>query len=408
VDRAIVLNFAIAPRRQSYCYCKVAVIIVLGLFPVILGCTPIFAQTAPWATLLPKAQGGDPLAFRNLIVFDQQGLGLEAFRLLIPKDWIFSGGVIWNFTNILPEASIVYMVTSPDGNSAIQQFPPLNMYWSQDPQSQYSFVQMGRTIMQPLGAIDFLLRVFIPQARQGASDMKVIETQLLPGAAQQALAINNLTLNLFGQISPFTFPFETRADAGRVKLEYTLNGRRMVEDFTAVINYFIATMPTITPGAYAQSVTWTPSVYSFRAPAEQMPVKIRQLQISLFSRYNNPVWAVSYTRLCAIVTREQLRQQQAIFARYQQIHKTLEECNDIIWQTYQNRSAAQDRMFDHYSQALRGVDRYVDPINNWNIDIPTGYDNVWTNGMDYVFSDSPSFNPNVISTGNWQKMIRKR
>jgi len=300
------------------------------------------------------------------------------------------------------------MVTSPDGNSAIQQFPTLNMYWSQDPQSQYSSVQMNRTIMQPLGAIDFLQGVFIAQTRQGASDMKVIETQPLPGAAQQALAINNLILNLFGQISPFTFPYETRTDAGRVKVEYTLNGRRMVEDFTAVITYFIATGPTITPGVYAQSVSWTPSITSFRAPAEEMPAKIRQLQISLTSRFDNPVWAVSYTRLCAIVTREQLRQQQAIFARYQQIRKTLEECNDIIWQTYQNRSAAQDRMFDNYTQALRGVDTYVDPINNWNVNLPTGYDKAWTNGTDYVFSDSPSFDPNVISTGNWQLMTRKK
>ncbi len=65
-------------------------------------------------------------------------------------------------------------------------------------------------------------------------------------------------------------------------------------------------------------------------------------------------------------------------------------------------------MFDSYSQAYRGVDTYVDPVNNWNVQLPTGYDNAWTNGSDYVFSDSPSFNPNVISTGNWQQMTRKR
>jgi hypothetical protein len=405
MDRARVLDLGISPRRPCRC-CRLTVVIILGFLSVIFVSTPIFAQ---WAAQVPRDQGGgEPLVFRNQIVFDQQGLGLEVLRLLIPKDWIFNGGIAWNFTKIPPAASIVYMVTSPDGNSAIQQFPILNMHWSQNPQSNYSFARMGSTIMQPLGAIDFLQSVFIPQARQGASDMKVIETQPLPGVAQQALAINNLTLNLFGQISPFTFRYETRADAGRVKVEYTLNGRRMVEDFTAVINYFIATQPTITPGVYAQGVSWTPSVYSFRAPAEEMPARIRQLQISLYSRFANPVWSVSYTRLCAIVTREQLRQQRAIFARYQQIHKTLEECNDIIWQTYRNRSAAQDRMFDNYSQALRGVDTYVDPINNWNVDLPTGYDNAWTNGTDYVFSDNANFNPNEISTGNWQKMTRKR
>lgn len=381
------------------------IILFLG-FPM-LASTPFLPQRSPEAAISSRGQGGDALLFRNQAVFNQQGLGLEVFRLLIPKDWVFSGGIAWNFAKLPPEAFIAYTVSSPDGSSVIQQFPTLNMYWSQDPQSQFAFAQTGRTIMQPLGATDFLQRVFIPQARPGASDLGVVETQALPGVAQQALAIDNLILNVFGQISPFTFPYETRADAGRVKLEYTLDGRRMVEDFTAVITYFISTTPTIAPGVYAQSVSWTPSVCSFRAPTRDMPARIRQFQISLYSRFHNPVWAVSYTRLCAVVTREQLRQQQAIFARYQQIRQTLEKCNDIIWQTYQNRSAAQDRMFDDYSQALRGVDTYVDPINNWNVELPTGYGRAWTNGTDYVFSDSPSFDPNAISTGNWQLMTRK-
>lgn len=379
---------------------------------------PAAAKTPQMATLAspqaarqtgsqPASQSGAPLVFRNQVIMDQQGLGLEVFRMLVPKDWVFNGGIMWDFAKNPPEGYVAYMIASPDGNSVIQQFPQIHLYWSPDPQSQYSYAQKGTTILQPLGALDFLQRVFIPQARQGVGDLKVVETQPLPGTAQKALAIGNLILGIYGQISPFTSPFERRADAGRVKIEYTANGRRMVEDFTATTSYTISSGVTAS-GMYAQSVGWSAEVSSFRAPAEEMPRKIRQFQISLYSRFDNPVWQVSYTRLCAIVTREKLRQQQAIFARYQQIHRTLEECNDIIWQTYENRSAAQDRMFDNYSQALRGVDTYVDPVTNRNVDLPTGYDNAWTNGTDYVFSDSANFNPNVISTGNWQRMLRRR
>jgi hypothetical protein len=174
-----------------------------------------------------------------------------------------------------------------------------------------------------------------------------------------------------------------------------------------IVTYYITNSPTLS-GMVVPSVSWSPTVVSFRCPAEEMPAKIRTFQIALMSRYDNPVWQVSYTRLCALVTREQLRQQQAIFARYQQIHKTLEECNDIIWQTYQNKSAAQDRMFDSYSQALRGVDTYVDPVNNWNVELPTGYANAWTNGTDYVFSESPSFDPGTVLSGSWQRMTPRR
>jgi hypothetical protein len=382
-------------------------ILVALLSLTVLPATPA-VPILPQAAQRPAAAAPDPaLVFRSQVVMDPQGLGLEVFRMLVPKDWRFEGGVTWNFAKTPPEAFIVYSVSSPDGNAVIQQFPHLSMYASQDPQQQVQFAQMGNTIMAPLGAVDFLRNVFISQARQGVSDLRVLETQPLPGAAQQALAVNNLILNIFGQISPFTFPYESRADAGRVKVEYTANGRRIIEDFTAVITYFITNTPTLS-GMYAQGVSWMPVVASFRCPAEEMPAKIRRFQISLMSRFNNPVWQVSYTRLCAVVTREQLRQQQAIFARYQQIHKTLEETSDIIWQTYQNKSAAEDRIFDNYSQALRGVDTYVDPVNNWNVDLPTGYGNAWTNGSDYVFSENPGFNPNVELNGNWQRMSRKR
>jgi len=335
-------------------------------------------------------------------------MNMEVFRFLAPKDWTFSGGITWNFSKNPPEPFTVYTVTSPDGRSVIQQFPRVSLFWSQNPMSQASYVQLGATIMQPLGAVDFLQRVFIPQARPGVTGIKVLETQPLPALAQYALQISNMTLNLFGQISPFTFTYDNSVDSGRVQVEYTQNGQQVIEDFTATLNYFTANMPTMS-GIYLPDTSWSATVTSFRAPAAEMPSKIRMFQISIYSRYDNPSFNVGYTRMCAVITREKLRQQQAIFARYQQIRQTLAECDDIIMQVYQNKSASFDRMFDNYSQALRGVDTYVDPVNNWNIELPTGYGNAWTNGTDYVFSDSPSYNPNVGGPGgNWTQMTRRR
>jgi hypothetical protein len=361
------------------------------------------SQQAPSKPTPPS----QPLVFRNQVVFDQQFMNMEAFRLLVPKDWVFNGGITWNFNRNPPEPFTIYTVSSPDGNSIIQQFPRVNLGWSQDQMLQSTHTQLGATIMQPLGAIDFLQRLFIPQARSGVTGLKVLGTQPLPALAQYSLQVSNMTLNLFGQISPFNFTYENRADAGRVQVEYTVNGRRVVEDFTVTVNYFIANMLTMS-GTYLPDISWSASVISFRAPAEEMAAKVRMFQIALYSRYDNPSFNVGYTRLCAVITREKLRQQQAIFARYQQIRQTLSECDDIIMQVYQNKSASFDRMFDNYSQASRGVDTYVDPVNNWNIELPTGYDNAWTNGSDYVFSDSPSYNPNVSTGGNWTQMTRRR
>jgi hypothetical protein len=35
-------------------------------------------------------------------------------------------------------------------------------------------------------------------------------------------------------------------------------------------------------------------------------------------------------------------------------------------------------------------------------------DAAWTNGTDYVFSESPRFNPNTVLSGDWRQMGKKR
>jgi hypothetical protein len=348
--------------------------------------------------------GKHQIVLHKYVVNDPQGSGGEVFRLLVPKEWKFSGGVRWNVNQTLPEAITAYTITSPDGRSVIEQFPHMNMFWSQDPMAAQGRQQMGSTIMQPMEAAEFLKNAFLRYKRPNAADVKVVDSQNLPELAQYALQVNQYLMNVFAQISPFQFPYQLRSDAAHVKFEYTEGGRKFVEDFTAVIDYSIST----TSGLYGtvQSVDWTPSVSSFRAPAEDFDRDITAYKIVVATRQDNPRWGVEYARLLATITREQLRQQQAIFQRMQQIHKTLTEIDDMIYEGYQRRSAAYDHMFDNYIQGLRGVDTYVDPVNNWKVDIPVGYENAWTNGIDYVFSDSANFDPNLGSNQNWHKMKR--
>jgi hypothetical protein len=366
----------------------------------------VLVGVACTASPAPEA-GKHQLILRKQVVVDQQGLGYEAFRMLVPKDWSFAGGITWNFGKFPPEAHTAYTVTSPDGRAVIESFPALNLYFSPDPMMQQSFAQSGSTIMQPMQAEAFLKNVYISHVRADASGVKIVDSQPLPDLARHALEVNQFMMNLFGQISPFRFPFELRADSARVKFEYMQGGKKMVEDVTATVDYFISSTTSMY-GGVVQSVSWTPSVISFRAPAEEFDQRVPAYQIVIATHWDNPRYGVELTRLMATITREQLRQQQAIFNRMQQIHRTQEEISDMIYEGYQKRSAAYDRIFDNYSQVLRGVETYNDPVNKWNVELPTGYNSAWTNGIDYVFSDSASFDPNIGSTQNWQKMERKR
>jgi hypothetical protein len=346
------------------------------------------------------------LSFRKHVVIDNAGFGYEALRLLVPKGWRFEGGVSWDYNRFPPEASTAFTITSPDGNSVVQQYRHINLFWSQDQNTQFSYSRTGMEILQPMDAISFLRNYYVPRFRSQVTNLKVVETQNLPQLAQQTKDQAQFQLNIFGQISPFQFQYELRADAGRCKLEYSQGGKEIVEDVTVAVTYMISYTPTMY--GTVTGVSWIPITTSFKAPTTEINEKIKIFKIIIDSRKDNPVWGENVLKLSAMITRDQLRHQQAIFKRMQQLSRTQSQIGDMIMDSYEKRNQAYDRIFDYYSQAIRGVDTYTDPINNWKVELPTGYDNAWTNGTDYVISDDAGFNPNVGSTQDWQRMSPQR
>jgi hypothetical protein len=347
------------------------------------------------------------MTFRKQIITDSHGFGCEALRMLVPKGWKFKGGVSWNYNKMPPEPSTAYTISSPNSRAVVEQFPHMNFFWSEDQNMQYSYSQAGFEIRPPMRAVDFLKNIFASRFRQGVSGLKVVDSGNLPQLAAQNRNIAQHHMSIFHQISPFQFRFQIDSDAGRIKMSYKENGRDIVEDVTATMTYMISYLQNMY-GMTITSTAWVPVTYSFKAPAKEFDEKIRIFKIITDSRKENPVWAINCTKLGASVTREQLRQQNAIFNRMQQIRQTQSEISDMIMDSYQKRSASYDRVFDNYSQAVRGVDTYTDPVNNWNVDLPTGCDTAWTDGSDYLFSMDPGFNPNIGSTVNWERMRRQR
>jgi hypothetical protein len=64
-----------------------------------------------------------------------------------------------------------------------------------------------------------------------------------------------------------------------------------------------------------------------------------------------------------------------------------------------------DRVSSQFSQYMRGVDPYYDPVAQKNIELPTGYDNAWVdNSGQYVLSDNPNFNPNIGGNQSFQRL----
>jgi hypothetical protein len=224
--------------------------------------------------------------------------------------------------------------------------------------------------------------------------------------ARQMIQWHQLILNIFASISPFTFPYEIQADAAHAKFRYTVAGKPVIEDATVVISYFVAYVPSMY--GTVPSITWIAAPTSFRAPASEMDKWLETFRVNAASRRDNPAWHEYVTKLHATITRDQLRQQQAIAQRMQQIMRTQSEASDMLYEPWQKRSQTYDRIFENYSRSLRGVETYSDSVSSRQVELPTGYNNVWSNGSDYVLSNEPGFNPNAGSAQLWTEIHPQR
>ena len=90
------------------------------------------------------------------------------------------------------------------------------------------------------------------------------------------------------------------------------------------------------------------------------------------------------------------------------LSRSISDASDSIMDGYFERSAAYDRMGEKYSEAIRGVDSYVDPTSDFRPELPGGYDHAWTNGLgEYIVSNDHLFDPNLNSTMDWRQMERQ-
>jgi hypothetical protein len=109
-----------------------------------------------------------------------------------------------------------------------------------------------------------------------------------------------------------------------------------------------------------------------------------------------------------ILVKNQLQQirQAGELSRY--IAKTNDEISDMRRKAYEDRQASQDRISANFSQYIRGVDEYHNPIENRNVELPSGFKQAWTNPLgEYIVSDDTNFNPNLGSNQRWERLERK-
>lgn len=76
-------------------------------------------------------------------------------------------------------------------------------------------------------------------------------------------------------------------------------------------------------------------------------------------------------------------------------------------EAWEQQQASHERISRRFSEYIRGVDTYQNPVTNQPVQLPGGYGRAWTNALgEYIVSGSSSYNPNIGSSTNWQPLQR--
>ena len=224
------------------------------------------------------AAGGaarSPSRFQTLKVVDPLSNGIEAFRMLVPKGWIWKGGVQWNlsYANL---ASVAMRVRNPRGLEAVESYPLFPQVWSTATQlgpegSNY----LGSEVRAPLGAPEVLVRLVIPALRGGRSPTvrSVVPLPLVVGALAAIPQDPSLTSSYA---------------AARVRIGYRQGSLLVDEDFYVGLSYQrSAILPSQT--------LWQPLfLYSFKAARGSLDRASQTLQAIVASVRPSLKWFAGY------------------------------------------------------------------------------------------------------------------
>ncbi|MEO0124450.1 MAG: hypothetical protein ABIL69_10670 [candidate division WOR-3 bacterium] len=322
--------------------------------------------------------------------------GIEVFRLLIPGDWKAEGAINWVAVPALP-AKVNFRFYDTKSRAEFNLFPAQDYFWTDNQGFLYTnppgSLRFGTPVAQPIDLHTAFTRVIIPKFRGGVSDLKIIEEKEVPDLAKLAKG-------------PPAEGVTALAEAGKMRIEYTENGKEMEEEFYAAVSQFIINLPGsyYSPGYYI-NYWYIDLIFSFRAEKGKLDAQTKLFQTMLYSLQVNPQWYAKVANVKEYLAQLVIQNIQATGRMSQIIAQASSEMREDQQRAWEYRQGVNEKIAQNFSDYIRGVDQYYDPFAEKRVELPTGYKNVWSNNLgEYILTDDPNYNPNVGSNLNWQEI----
>ncbi len=319
----------------------------------------------------PAAQAGQP-AGAPLPEMAPWSDPLEgAFTCPVPKGWNVDGGLKrFGALDTRPEI----LVTSPDnrmlariGDSFV---PPMEL--PAPILQHYGIVEGGwfspdgqnrRLVMRYLPSTLFLKAMYLPQRVGPVSNVQERDFPQLSQQAQSLWARAGIPV----RVDTGEMTFDAQVEMGQRK-GYA----------------FVQTVLVPTQGVPNRATWYVTRLYGYLAAPGSESVADGVLNQMVLGYRENPDWAAGQSRLAGAVSR--------IWS------DTNREVDDMIHQTYMNRSRMQDRVHQRWSRAFRGEVLIEDPNTQHRYEVPSGGNYYWKvgPGNEFISTEGPdhAFLPN--------------
>jgi hypothetical protein len=125
----------------------------------------------------------------------------------------------------------------------------------------------------------------------------------------------------------------------------------------------------------------------------------------IYSVRVNPRWFAKVANVKVMLAQQAIRGIKAVGHIGEMAARAGSEIREDQMRSWEQRQQAQDRIARNFSDYIRGVDRFHDPLAGKEVELPSGYGRAWANNLgEYVVSDSPSYNPNIGSNLHWEEL----
>ena len=316
--------------------------------------------------------------------------GLEAFRLLIPKQWKVEGRITWSANPALPAQSH-FRVFDPGSAAQFELFPTQAYFWTDNRMflqtNPPGSLRFGTFVAQPMDFVTAVNRIVLPNFRPAA------------GAVQPGRQVRVPELEQLARGNPIP-GLKVNVEGAKIRFNYQESGNRFDEELYAVVSQYITPMQ-----GYYINYWYLDYVFSFRAPTGRLDGYAKLFQTMLFSMTVNPQWFAKVVNTKEMLAQANIQQIQATGRIGRMIAQAGSDMRADQQAAWEQRQQVKDRIVNNFCDHIRGVQRYNDPFSGKQVELPSEYRYAWANNSgEYIVTDSPSYNPNVGSNINWEQI----